>query len=94
MGGGLVLKFMIDRRPEVNGVITSGAAIKPANEPSAFLMFLINLLSSIIPGFSQPNGLDYKMISSITKEAEKYIEDPLVHDKLTLATCEGRFRHC
>ena len=43
----------------------------------------------IYPGFSQPNGLDPKQITTVPEEVEAYVNDPLVHDRVTSATGIG-----
>ena len=40
----------------------------------------------IYPAFSQPSGLNANHISSVPKEVEAYVNDPLIHDKVTSAT--------
>lgn len=87
MGGNLALSYMLQRKPAgIKGVIVTGAWIKLATNPSAFLIWLGRLMRKIYPAFSQPNGLNPKHICTVPKEVDAYVNDPLVHDKITSAT--------
>jgi Lysophospholipase len=87
MGGNLALNYMLKRKPSgIKGLIVTGAWIKLATNPPIFLIWLGKLMRMIYPAFSQPSGLDAQHISSLPKEVEAYVNDPLIHDKLTSAT--------
>ncbi len=92
LGGNIVLNYLLVRQPEIKGVIATGPALKLAFEPSAFLLFLGKLMRNIKPSFAQPNGLVVEHISRDKSVVEKYVKDPLVHDKVSselgLATLE------
>jgi len=89
MGGNILLKYLIDRKPKVSGAISSGAFIEFPDAPPALLIFIGKIMRKIYPSFSQNNGLDAKGVSSDAKVVEAYLKDPLVHDRITPATAIG-----
>ena len=89
MGGNILLKYLIDRKPQVKGAISSGAFIEFPDAPPALLIFIGKIMRIIYPAFSQNNGLDAKGVSSDAKVVEAYLKDPLVHDRITSATGMG-----
>jgi len=54
-----------------------------AFQPSKWKLVLGKLFLTLIPSFTLTSGLDVKMISKDIKEIEKYINDPLIHDKIS-----------
>ena len=86
MGGNLLLNYVLNRKPIVNGIISTGAHISLAFEPSSVTLALGRLMKRIYPGFTQPNGLDVTQISRDSNVVEVYKNDPYVHNKLTAIT--------
>ena len=89
MGGNILLKYLIDRKPTVAGAITTGAFIEFPEAPPALLIMIGKIMRKIYPAFTQSNGLNAQDVSSDPKVVEDYINDPLVHDKITSATAIG-----
>ncbi len=83
MGGNLVLNYSLRRQPKVKGAIATGAHIRLAMPQPKLLIAAGRLLRPLLPGFSQPNGIDPNDISKDKSVVEKYINDPLVHNKVT-----------
>lgn len=83
MGATLVLNHILRRKPDIKAGIASAPAIKLKNKPSAVLVGLGKLMRNIYPGFVQPNGLDPNHVSRDPEEVAKYINDPLVHNKVS-----------
>jgi alpha-beta hydrolase superfamily lysophospholipase len=52
---------------------------------------LVNLLGSLLPGLTITTGLDSKIISRDPAVVQKYLEDPLVHDKSSLGLAKAGF---
>ncbi len=84
MGGNIVLNYYT-HHPDANlkGIITTGAFVKLAFEPSAFMVALGRFMRNILPGFTQNNQLVLEHISRSPEVIEKYKNDPLVHNKVT-----------
>ena len=83
MGGNFVLNYLLRKKPKIAGVIATGPWIKLGFGPSAFLIFLGKITRKIAPGFTQKNSLDVTHLSHDKEVVKKYVNDPLVHDKIT-----------
>lgn len=86
MGGTIGLSFTLMETHPLKGMLVSGPWIQlpKKSEPSKFFLFMLRVIRAIAPGLSQSNGLDSKFISTDPKEVEKYLNDPLVHDQITV----------
>ncbi|MCQ3937166.1 MAG: alpha/beta hydrolase [Chloroflexi bacterium] len=84
LGGIQALYYGLTRKPDVKGVIATGAALHSALEKQPLKIFLANLLGSLTPTTILSSGLDAKALSHDPKVVEAYINDPLVHDKASL----------
>ncbi len=84
MGGNIVLDYYTRHNDaQLQGIVTTGAFIKLAFEPSAFMVGLGRFMRNILPGFTQSNQLVLEHISRSPEVVEAYKNDPLVHNKLT-----------
>jgi len=84
MGGNIVLNYVLRNNPSIAGLVSSGAWITLDKAPPKLLVAVGNVLKYILPALQQPSDLDPNGISRDEKEVEKYINDPLVHDKITI----------
>lgn len=50
--------------------------------------YSIRALAALIPSMTIRAGIDAAGISHDKEEIQRYLEDPLVHDYATLATCK------
>ncbi len=83
MGGGIVLNYGLTRdMSEITGVIAQAPLLRPGKPVPRAMLKVLTLLRKIMPGFTAKNGLDTEQISSMAKEVEKYLNDPLVHNQL------------
>jgi len=91
MGGNLAMNYVLQRHPQIAGMVTTGPAIRvpKANQPSAALMTFAKIMDKIYPSLQQPNGLDEKGVCADPAVVEKYKADPLVHDKISIRTALG-----
>lgn len=84
MGGNIVLNYFVNRQPvDLQGIVTTGAFVKLAFEPSAFMVSMGRLMRNILPGFSQKNQLVVDHISRSPEVVAAYQKDDLVHNKVT-----------
>ncbi|MDY0780798.1 alpha/beta hydrolase [Tenacibaculum sp. IB213877] len=83
MGGNVVINYVLRRQSEVKGVIASSAFLRLAFQPPAWKMFLGKMMLKIAPSITLGNELDPNDVSRIKEEVDKYIADPLVHDKVS-----------
>jgi alpha-beta hydrolase superfamily lysophospholipase len=86
MGGNLLLSYVLQRHPNIQGAIVSAPHIQLAFQPSVVMVGLGKLMRNINPGFTQANGLAVDQLSRDPKVVQAYQADPLVHDRLTAIT--------
>ena len=90
MGGGIVIDYLLNKKHTgLKGVIATSPLLEPAFKPPSFLLFLGKIMRSVYPKFSQDNQLDVNMISRDPLAVDAYINDPLVHSKVTSETALG-----
>ena len=82
-GGNLVLNFTLRRKPDVVGVIATDPWLKLAFDIPAFRLILARVMNKIAPGFTQNSGLETAAISRDPEVVKAYVNDPLVHEKIT-----------
>jgi alpha-beta hydrolase superfamily lysophospholipase len=84
LGGNLVLNYVL-RRPSENlrGAIASGPWLRLAFEPPAYKVFLARSVGKLWPTLLQPSGLQPKDLSHDPAVVKAYVEDPLVHDRIS-----------
>lgn len=85
MGGNVVLNHALRRLPKVNGIIASGPYLRLAFEPPAIQVALAKLVKGILPALGQPTNLDASAISRDPEVVRAYMNDPLVHGRITPA---------
>jgi len=83
LGGLIALRFASDFPEMINGLVVSSPALGLASDISAFKVFAGRLVSAFFPTFSFANGLDVSKISHDENVVRAYIEDPLVHNRIT-----------
>jgi len=83
MGGNVLLNHALRRKPDVKGIIASGTYLQLAFQPPAIQVALAKLVKGILPSLGQPTNLDATAISRDKAVVEKYLNDPLVHGRIT-----------
>jgi len=83
MGGNVVINYVLKRKNNLNGVIATSPFLKLAFQPPFWKLTLGRLLQKIAPSFTMGNELDVNALSRDKHEVQKYINDPLVHDKIS-----------
>lgn len=84
LGGILVLNYVLRRKPDFKGVISTGAGLRTSLEEQTGKIIMARVLGTLLPSVAIPSGLDPHDISHSQDIVKAYIEDPLVHDKMTL----------
>ncbi|MBI5962830.1 MAG: lysophospholipase [Chloroflexi bacterium] len=84
LGGIQVLHYGLTRKPNVKGVIATSSGLHTAIEKQSMKVLMAKVLGSLLPTVAIPSGLDAKTISHDEKVVQAYINDPLVHDKISL----------
>jgi acylglycerol lipase len=86
MGGQIVAAYLDKvQSKEVSGVIISSPWILLNNAPPPWQVKLAKGLSAILPSLTLPNGLDPEKISSVKDEVDQYVDDPLIHNRISFA---------
>lgn len=83
MGGLVLLAFACERKPDLPGIVTSGAALRPSSELPGPAMALARLLKRVLPRFVLDSGIDADGLSRDPEVAKRYLADPLVDTKIT-----------
>jgi alpha-beta hydrolase superfamily lysophospholipase len=89
LGGGIVLDYLVRRNPKIKGAIVTSPWLRLSFEPPKSKVFLASLVKHLMPGLIQPSGLNVNHISHDMNVVEKYKNDPLVHDKISVALFDG-----
>jgi acylglycerol lipase len=84
LGGILVLHHGLTRKPSVKGMIATSSGLRTALEKQPAKILAARILGTILPRVSFPSGLDVNAISRDKNVVEKYNNDPLVHNKVSL----------
>ncbi len=84
IGGVQVLHYGLLRKPNVKGVVATSSALHTSVELQKIKVMMAKALGSLIPNVIIVSGLDTKSISRNEKVVQAYINDPLVHDKISL----------
>ena len=83
LGGNEVINYVMRRKPGILGVIATGPWLRLAFQPSAWQVALGRMMNRIAPGFTQASKLDATALSRDQKVVEGYVNDPLVHDRIS-----------
>lgn len=85
MGGNVVANYALskDFDTTLKGVILSSPWFKLAFEPPAFKELLGSIMKSIYPAYTEDNELTGEGLSRDPEVGPAYVNDPLVHGKIT-----------
>lgn len=83
MGGNLTLNYLIRRKPKLSAAIVTGPYLRLAFNPPAWKVALGKISAKLLPGLTQPTGLETAAISKDQAVVDRYVKDPLVHDKIS-----------
>ena len=83
MGGNTVINYALKKKHDLKGIIATSPFLKLAFEPPKIKLAVGKLLQKIAPSITMGNELDANDISREKIEVDKYINDPLVHAKIS-----------
>jgi alpha-beta hydrolase superfamily lysophospholipase len=83
MGGNVVINYAIRKKHTLKGIIATSPFLKLAFQPPKIKLALGKILQKIAPSITMGNELDANDISRESIEVNKYINDPLVHAKIS-----------
>ncbi len=88
-GGGLVLRYVLERRPEIAGVIASSPWILLARDPGFIAKALMWVFGWLRPEFSISTGHTPGLLSRDPAVDEALLADPLNHHTMTAGLMTG-----
>lgn len=83
MGGNTIVNYVLRKKHGLEGAIATSPFLKLAFDPPAVKLFVGKLLQNIVPSLTMGNELDVNAISRDEEEVKSYIQDPLVHSKIS-----------
>ena len=93
LGGLTVIRYAETRPDRVRGVVTSSPALAKSPKTPGFMVALAKLLGRVAPGLTLSNGLDPRLLSRNPDAVERYVKDPLVHDRISTALGKSTFEN-
>lgn len=85
LGGNIVANFVkTEKTSELSGFILSAPFLKVNFNPPKWKTYLAQMLSSIWPSLTQSTDLEVSALSRIPEEVQKYVDDPMVHDLISV----------
>lgn len=91
LGGGLALRYALERRRRLNGVIAASPLLRLAFQPPKWKLSLARSLVKIKPDFSLDRGVKVETLSRDPRVQNEYRMDPLNHERVSAATTLGFF---
>ncbi len=89
LGGGIVLDYILRKKPKIKGAIVTSPWLRLSFEPPKTKTLMASIMKNIMPGLIQPSGLNANHISHDKSVVEKYRSDPMVHDKISVGVFDG-----
>jgi len=85
MGGLTAIRYAETFPEKIKSIIVSAPELAYDNRISPFLIKASKFLSFIIPGITTNNRINPKELSRNENAVKKYVNDPLIHDRITLS---------
>jgi acylglycerol lipase len=86
LGGELVIFHTIVNKPEVAGIIGTGAAFRQTFPVPGWKMLIGKIADKVMPGLTMPSSIDVNALSRDPNVVEAYRNDPLVHPMISART--------
>ncbi len=83
MGGNLVVNHGLRRHSEAQGIVASSPWLELAFQPPWIKVALGRLMNRIYPGMGMSAGLETEALCRDPAVVKAYVDDPLVHGKIT-----------
>ncbi len=85
LGGLLALTYATQNNSAgLKGVMVTGAGLRSALQEQKAKIAMANILGTLMPAMTIPSGIDTTTISRDKAVVDKYVNDPLTHDKTSL----------
>jgi acylglycerol lipase len=83
MGGNAVINYTIQKKHHLKGTIATSPFLKLAFEPPKIKLAIGKILQKLAPSITMGNELDPTYMSRDKTEVKKYVNDPLIHHKIS-----------
>ena len=83
LGGLTVVRYAETRPDRIRGVVASSPALAKSPETPGFMVALAKFLGRVAPGLTLSNGIRPELLSRNPEAVKAYVEDPLVHDRIS-----------
>jgi len=83
LGGLLTLSYAVTHKVDVKGLIVSSAGLRTAIHDQKAKLMLAKVLGSLAPTITLTSDLDTAALSRDPQVVKHYVNDPLVHNKIT-----------
>lgn len=84
LGGLLVLSFALKNKAGLQGVIATGSGLRSPIHDQKLKVAMAKLLGSLAPSVQLSSDLEVTALSRDQNVVKAYINDPLVHDRMSL----------
>ncbi|MEA3443764.1 MAG: alpha/beta hydrolase [Bacteroidota bacterium] len=85
MGGNVMANYLLHRQPKVKAAIITSPWLKLAQDPNILLLLIAKIASLLAPGLVQNANIKAHHLCDNPEVVQQYIDDPLIHDKITPA---------
>lgn len=89
MGGLVGTAFVCARQPDIDCLVVSGPALALSPDVSPMRLRLARWLRRVWPRLALEAGLDVEALSRDPEVVRRYVEDPLVHGRISAAFAAG-----
>jgi len=88
-GGGLVLRYVHDHRPDIAGIVATSPWLRLARDPGFLGKIIMRIFSLFRPSFTIDTGFTPGLLSRDPAVDEAHIADPLTHGSMTAGLLTG-----
>jgi len=88
LGAILAVDAALSRTGGLSGVIAAGPPFRTSLEEQTLKLLMVRVLGRVLPSLTLPTGLDPKHLSRTPDVVADYVNDPLVHDRLSLGLAQ------
>jgi len=92
LGGLLALFYSLRHKPQVAGVVSTGPGLRSPLIEQKLKVTFAKLMATVLPTMTVATGLDASSLSHDPQVVQAYRNDPLVHDKASLAMTSSSIR--
>jgi len=85
MGGGILLDYILRKKPRIKAAVVTSPWLKLSFEPERSKVKMAAVMKKILPSLVQPSGLIADHLTHDKEVVKAYNDDPLVHDRISVS---------